>query len=141
MGINQSVENILNVVHCYKWTFTINNKPSQISCIAFSVDEARSQILKNLSELDEIDKKFPRINEMSLFYLENDEFEKANERVQEREYQYKIALQEKGKYIENVSIKYRSDTVIDSRDFMTLDVYISKTNPIIDTVKPITFIG
>ncbi len=139
MGINQS---IFGNIHTYKWTFTINNNYSLISCTAYSIDEARAQILKLFKDLDEVDEQFPRINEMSILYLENEEFEKENERVQQREYQYQLALKEKTKYVENFPIyKYRSTTVIDSRDFMTLGDFINITEPIIDTVKQITFIG
>ena len=54
MATMQSFESLFSNVHRYTWQFSDGFNPTSLSCIAFSVEEARSRLLQYLQHIESL---------------------------------------------------------------------------------------
>jgi hypothetical protein len=63
MSAQQSIESLFSNVRRFTWTFTDVFNPSSVSCIAFSVEEAREKLLSYLTQIETLQDEYKRVEE------------------------------------------------------------------------------
>ena len=54
MDAMQSIQSLFSNVRRFTWRFMDNENPSQVSCIAFSVEDARERLLQYLQQIESL---------------------------------------------------------------------------------------
>jgi hypothetical protein len=54
MAAQQSIDSLFSSVRRFKWSFTDGFNPTSVSCIAFSVEEARERLLSYLAQIESL---------------------------------------------------------------------------------------
>ena len=68
-----SFSELLSKANKYTWHFSIGFNPSNISVMAFSVEEARQQVLSQLRKISYLSVEYKRLQKID-FFLETDEW-------------------------------------------------------------------
>ena len=54
MSAQQSIESLFSNVRRFTWSFLDGSNPSSVSCLAFSVEEAREKLLSYLTQIESL---------------------------------------------------------------------------------------
>ncbi len=63
MAAQQSIDSLFSSVRRFKWSFTDGFNPTSVSCIAFSVEEARERLLSYLAQIESLQEEKKRVDE------------------------------------------------------------------------------
>jgi lantibiotic modifying enzyme len=70
MSAQQSIESLFSNVRRFTWQFNDGFNPSSVSCVAFSVEEAREKLLSYLTQIESLQEEKKRVDQQ-LFDLWN----------------------------------------------------------------------
>ncbi len=63
MSAQQSIESLFSNVRRFTWSFIDRFNPSSVSCVAFSVEEAREKLLSYLTQIETLQEEYKRVEE------------------------------------------------------------------------------
>lgn len=152
MSAQQTIESIFSKVFNYTWHFTEGESLASLSCIAFSVEEARKNLLTSLKQIDDLaeEKKLVKEKIKELYKKYNYDVDRAPKlsleeykKMLEESQQLQTELWNKLPQIDNNTgayctrlIDYGLAMKIEDED-VTLGEFISTTEPTVKKILPI----
>jgi hypothetical protein len=82
MSAQQSIESFFSNVLHFTWKFEDGFNPSSVSCVAFSVEEAREKLLSYLTQIESLQEEKNSVQKKSDELYEQNEFFVARPEVQ-----------------------------------------------------------
>jgi hypothetical protein len=147
MSAQQSIESLFSNVRRFTWSFLDGFNPSSVSCLAFSVEEAREKLLSYLTQIESLQDEKISVEKQIEELCENDTYSQVRPRI----LQLREELHQKLPEIDENTGSYCTRVIDYSRTMevttykssehtvMTLEDLISTTEPTVQKVNLVSF--
>ncbi len=134
MAAQQTIESLFSNVRRFTWQFDDGFNPSSVSCVAFSVEEAREKLLSYLTQIDNLQEEKISVQKQIKNICKQSEYSMNTPEVQQLRKELHAKLppidDETGCFCTNV-IDYglRMEVIYHKTGVLTLGELISTTEP------------
>ena len=144
MSVQQTIESIFSQIRRYKWQFIDGFNPSSVSCLAFSVEEARGKLLAYLEQIENLyDEKERFDKEVQDLYKTEDCSQSLCSKISELRMslrkKYPLIEENTGCYCKSMDDYSRSMKVDSGIEEITLEELITTKEPLVSEIALVEF--